>query len=69
MIILGKVFLLSQMIVMIYILTVFSIFYNDLKNEERTLDLVDINSLGITSFTLLSLSILFTSYYIYQSFS
>ena len=66
---LSKIFLLSKTIILIYVTIVLSIFYHDLKNDNKILDSVDVDATGITSFTLLGLYILFSFYQIHKSFS
>ena len=66
---LNKILLLSKTIILIYVTIVLSIFYHDLKDDNKILDSVDIDATGITSFTLLGIVILFSFYQIYKSFS
>lgn len=66
---LSKILLLSKTIILIYVTIVFSIFYHDLKNDNKILDSVDIDATGITSFTLLGIYIFFSFHQIYRSFS
>ena len=52
----------------IYSLSVVSIFYTQLKKENKTIENVDIDGLGITSFVFLGIGILFSFYQIYHSY-
>ena len=64
-----KIILLSQLVVLIYVLIAQSILYHDLKDENKILNSVDMDAVAITSFTLIGLFLLFSIYQIYQSFS
>lgn len=66
---LNKIFLLSQLVILIYILIIQVIFYHDLKVENKILESIDIDAVGITSFTLIGLFLLYSVYQIFQSFS
>ena len=52
----------------VYSLSVVSVFYTQLKKENKTINNVDLDGLGITSFVFLGIGILFSIYQIYHSY-
>lgn len=57
-----------QFFFLIYSLVVVSIFYTQLKKDNKTISDEEIDGTGITVFVVLGISILFTMYHIYHAY-
>ena len=57
-----------QFFFLIYSLVIVSIFYSQLKKENKTISDEELDGTGITVFVVLSLSILFNVYHIYHGY-
>ncbi len=66
---LSKFIQLSQFVIFVYVTTVISVFYNDLKSGNKILNDVDLDATGITTLTLMGILIILSFYNIYSSFS
>tara|TARA_R110002126_G_scaffold117376_1_gene257163 strand:- start:291 stop:524 length:234 start_codon:yes stop_codon:yes gene_type:complete len=63
-----RVTFLIQFFFLIYSLVVVSIFYRQLKKDNKTISEEELDGTGITLFVVLGLSIVFTMYHIYHSY-
>lgn len=63
-----RVTFLIQFFLLIYSLVVVSIFYRQLKKDNKTISEEELDGTGITLFVVLGLSIIFTMYHIYHSY-
>lgn len=57
-----------QFFFLIYSLVVASIFYSQLKKDNKTMSDEEIDGTGITVFVVLGISIIFTMYHIYHAY-
>ena len=61
-----RIFTILQFFFLIYLIVVTSIFYLQLKKEEKTISNSDVDGTGITAFVVLGIATLFTLYQIYH---
>ena len=63
-----RLLMILNFFLLAFSLSVVSIFYSQLKKENKTIQNIDVDGLGITSFVFLGLGIIFSIYLIHHSY-
>lgn len=63
-----RLLMILNFFLLAFSLSVVSIFYSQLKKENKTIQNIDVDGLGITSFVFLGLGIIFSIYLVYHSY-
>ena len=61
-----RIFTILQFFFFVYLIAVTSIFYIQLKKDNKTISVSDIDGTGITAFVILGIGVLLTLYQIYH---